>query len=249
MDQQTGLENHEMSCALYEELVALKIRIAFAEIDEDELAEFDRDLSSVSEGYYSDAAQKRTLKLIERKLNKRLRRQFVRKTLPHTLQLISVALLVFFIGLTTAVATVRPIRLRIMDFIAQIEENYSEIGLANDIECTVVPPEWKGKYYPSYIPVSYEFSYIDEIFNIVCYTGKDDRVLQFSEYAYADYSSIDIDEKNAFSITVNESSGIAMSDGKNTSITWRIDDVYLYLRFTGNLDEAKRIAESVKLLN
>lgn len=248
MDQQSH-ENREMSRALYEELAALKIRIAFAEIDEDELAEFDRDLLSVSsESGYSEAAQKRTLKLIERKLNKRLRRRFIAQTLPHTLHVVTAVLLLFFMGLTAAVATVRPVRLRILDFIAKIEESYSEISLVNDIENVIVPPEWKGKYYPVYIPVEFALSHIDDLFNIVCYTAKDDRVLQFSEYEDAIYTNVDIDQENSFDITINESSGLAMSNGEDTTITWCIDNTYLYLHFSGNLDEAKRIAESVKLI-
>lgn len=248
MDQQTGHENHEMSCALYEELAALKIRIAFAEIDEDELAEFDRDLSSVSEGYYSDAAQKRTLKLIERKLNKRLRRQFVSKTLPHTLQIVTISLLLFFIGLTTAIATVQPVRLRVLDFITKIEENYSEISLFNDIDNAIVPSEWKGQCYPSYIPAEFAFSHVDDFYNIVYYRTKDDRILQFSEYVGDDYSNIDIDEENAVDISINGSLGIAMTNGEDITISWCVDDIYLYLYFSGNLDEAKRIVESVRLL-
>ena len=247
MDQQNH-ENREMSRALYEELAALKIRIAFAEIDEDELAEFDRDLSSVTGGGYSEAAQKSTLKLIERKLNKRLRRQFIAHTLPHTLHVVTVVLFLFFIGLTTAVATVRPVRLRVLDFIAKIEESYSEISFYNDIDNAVVPPEWKGKYYPVYIPELFELSHVDGLYNIAYYNTKDHRVLQFSEYANADYSNIDIDEEKAVDITINESYGIAMADGESITITWCIDDTYLYLYLDGNLDEAKRIAESVKLI-
>ena len=247
MNQQQVHENHEMSHALYEDLAALKIRIAFAEISEAELDEYDRELSSVPESDYSEAAQKRALKLIERKLNKRLRRQFVRKTLPHTLQLISIALLLFFIGLTTAVATVRPVRLTILGFIAKIEENYSEISLFNDIENTVVPPEWKGKYYPSYIPDEFVFSHIEDYLNIVYYAAEKDRVLEFCEFSTEDYSNFDIDE-NVFDININGCSGFAVTDDENTTITWCIDNNYLYLYYSGNLDEATRIAESVHLI-
>lgn len=248
MNQQNH-ENREMSRALYEELAALKIRIAFAEIDEDEFADFDRDLSSVSEGGFSEAAQKRTLKLIERKLNKRLRRRFIAQTLPYTLHVVTAALLLFFIGLTTAVATVRPVRLRVLDFIARIEENHSTISLANDIDYAVVPSEWKGKYYPSYIPVGFAFSHIDEFYNSVYYISDDDQVLQFHELEDSEYSNVDIDEESALDITINGYYGIVMTDNKNTTITWCIDDTYLDLYYSGNLDEAKRIAESVQLIN
>ena len=68
MSQKRVHENHEMSQALYEDLAALKIRIAFAEISEAELDDYDHELSSISESDYSEAAQKRALNLIERKL-------------------------------------------------------------------------------------------------------------------------------------------------------------------------------------
>lgn len=242
-------QNSSLSQSLYNELEGLKIRIAFAEIDEDELNEYERNPSSVSESDYSDAAQKKTLKLIEHKLNKRLRKQFVLKTLPRTLHIVTITLLLFFIGLTTAIATVRPVRLRILDFIARIEDNYSEISLVNDIDYAIVPSEWKGEYYPVYIPGAFKLSHIDGIFNIVYYTAMDDRVLQFSEYADSDYSNFSIDENNAFDITINGNTGIAMTDGGSTIITWCIDDTYLYLHFSGDFDEAKRIAESVRLID
>ena len=250
MNQQQVHGNHEMSHALYEDLAALKIRIAFAEISEAELDEYGRELSSISESDYSEAAQKRALKLIERKLNKQLSKRFIRKTLPRSLQIITVALLLFFIGLTTAIATVRPVRLRILDFIAQIEENYSVISMTfNDNDDNIVPEEWKGDYYPAYIPEDYDYSHIDEFLNIVYYTAMDNRVLQFSEYEEADYSNINIDEKNAFDITINESDGIALSNGERTTITWCVDGTCFYINFIGDFDEAKRIAESVRLIN
>lgn len=250
MNQKQVHENHEMSHALYEDLAALKIRIAFAEISEAEFDEYDRELSSVSESDYSEAAQKRALKLIERKLNKRLNKRFIRKTLPHTLQIVALSLLLFFIGLTTAVATVRPVRLRILDFIAQIEENYSAVSLVySENEEIVVPDAWKGKYYPYYIPESFDISLIDDLFNIVYYTTTDNQVMQFCEYADTIYSNIDIDEESAFDITINESVGIAMTDATGTTITWCIDDTYLTLYFSEDFDESKRIAESVRLIN
>lgn len=249
MNQQQVHENHEMSHALYEDLAAMKIRIAFAEISEAELDEYDRELSSVSESDYSEAAQKKALKLIERKLNKRLRRHFIAHTLPRTLHIVTVALLLFFIGLTTSIATVRPVRLRIMDFIAQIEENYSAVSLVySENEEIIVPDEWKGKYYPYYIPDEYVFSHVDNLFSIVHYIGMDDRIMQFAEYTDADYSNFSINEENAFDTTINDNAGIAMTDEDGTTIMWCIDDTYFYLYFSGDFYEAKRIAESVQLI-
>ena len=250
MNQQQAHENHEMSRALYEDLAALKIRIAFAEISEAELDEYDCELSSVSEADYSEAAQKKALKLIERKLNKQLSKRFIRKTLPHSIQVVAITLLLFFIGLTTAVATVRPVRLRIMDFIAQIEERYAAVGRTyNDNDKSIVPAEWKGEYYAFYIPESFIFSHVDDFFNSVYYTATNNRALEFGEFQDAIYTNVNIDNKSAIDITLNGNSGIAMSDGEGSIITWCIEDTYLYLYFSGDIDEATRIAENVRLIN
>lgn len=250
MSQNQVHENHEMSHALYEDLAALKIRIAFAEISEAELDEYDRELSSISESDYSEAAQKRALSLIERKLNKQLSKRFIRKTLPRSLQIVTVALLLFFIGLTTAIATVRPIRLRILDFIAHIEENYSAVSLDyNDNDTSVVPLEWRGAYYPFFIPEGFTLSQVNSLYNSVFYEASGDRVLQFDEYSDGDYTNIDIDETRAFDIDINENPGIAMTDLEYTTITWCIDDTYLFLFYSGDLETAKRIASNVKRIS
>lgn len=247
--QQLHEENREMSRALYEELAALKIRIAFAEISAAELDEYDRELSSVCESDYSQAAQQRALKLIERRLNRRLRRRFIKHTLPYALQIAAASLLLFFIGLTTAVATVRPVRLKLMDFIALIDKNYSSISIDYNDNENAAPQMWRGGYYPYYIPDGFVLARIDDIFNIAYYTAAEDRILQFSEFENADYSNVDIDEEAAFDITVNEDAGIAMTDETHTAIAWCIDDTYLCLYFSGDLETALQIANSVRRVN
>lgn len=250
MSQNQVHENHEMSHALYEDLAALKIRIAFAEISEAELDKYDRELSSVSESDYSEAAQKRALKLIEHKLNKRLRKQFVSKTLPHTLQIVTISLLLFFIGLTTAIATVRPVRLRIMDFIAHIEENYSSVSMVHSENDVVdVPEGWEGKYYPSYIPEGFTLEYIDDMYSFVRYSADNHRVIEFSEYESDDYSNFNIGNDNVFDITINGYACIAGVSKENVSITWGVEDSYYSLFYSGSFDEAKRIVESVQRIN
>lgn len=250
MSQKRVHENHEMSQALYEDLAALKIRIAFAEISEAEFDDYDRELSSISESDYSEAAQKRALKLIERKLNKQLSKRFIRKTLPHTLQIVALSLLLFFIGLTTAVATVRPVRLRLMDFIAQIEEDYSAVSLVySENEEANVPENWRGMYYPSYIPEEYTLVRVDDLFNIVYYTADGGQVLEFSESADDVFKSAGISIKNCIDIDINGNAGIATVKDNQVTIVWSVEDTYFTLCIYGDLDEAERIAESVHRLN
>ena len=246
MNQQQVHENHEMSQALYEDLAALKIRIAFAEISEAELDEYDRELSSVSESDYSEAAQKRALKLIERKLNKRLSKRFIIRTLPHTLQVVAITMLLLFIGLTTAIATVRPVRLKILEFLAEIEDNYATISLLNDIEHATVPSEWKGEYFPHYVPEEFTFSRVDEFFNIVHYIAPNDRILEFSESTDNEYKYASITTNERIAIEINGNTGIACEVNDHTTIVWSTENTYFEICFSGELEEAQRIAESVQ---
>lgn len=246
MSQKRVHENHEMSHALYEDLTALKIRIAFAEISEAELDDYDRELSSISESDYSEAAQKKALKLIERKLNKQLSKRFIRKTLPHTIQVVAITLLLFFIGLTTAVATVRPIRLRLMDFIAHIEENYSSVGIDyNDNDAIAVPDEWRGEYYPFYIPEEFTFEHIDNLYNSVRYTADNNRAFEFSEFGSDDYSNFNMDNENTFDVIISGNACIAKVSNDGVFISWSVADTYFSLLYSGSFDEAERIVESI----
>lgn len=250
MSQKRVHENHEMSQALYEDLAALKIRIAFAEISEAELDDYDRELSSVSESDYSEAAQKRALKLIERKLNKQLSKRFISKTLPHTIQVVAITLLLFFIGLTTAVATVRPIRLRLMDFIAHIEENYSSVGIDyNDNDAIAVPDEWRGEYYLSYIPEGFAIERIGDLFNYVRYTDGKNRTIEFYELGIDDYFNFDFESENTFDVNIDGHPCIARVSDDSVFVSWGIGDTYFSLYYTGSFDEAKRMVESIKRID
>lgn len=249
MSQKRVHENHEMSQALYEDLAVLKIRIAFAEISEVELDDYDHELSSISESDYSEAAQKRALKLIERKLNKQLRKRFIRKTLPHTIQVVAITLLLFFIGLTTAVATVRPIRLRIMDFIAQIEENYSAVSLLySENDEISVPEKWNGNYFPLYIPIEYTLESIDSLFNSIRFSASEHRSLEFCELDQNEFASIDLRNKDTFEIKINDCVGLCRVDNNGVSLAWKNDQACFLLFYSGTLDEAEQIAESVQYI-
>ena len=54
---------------------------------------------------------------------------------------------------------------------------------------------------------------------------------------------------DAFEIAINDNTGIAMTDEDGTTITWCVNDTYLYLYFSGDFEEAERIAESVQMIN
>lgn len=244
MHQNSNAVDRELSNALYRELEALKIRIAFAELGEDELAEAEN--APAVDAEYSESAQKRTLKVIQRQMNRRMRKRFLRETLPRTTNIVAAVLLVFFVGLTTATATVRPVRLKVMEFIAKIEENYSTVSLTSNENDCLAPAEWEGEYYPTYIPSDFVLSDVNIDDNVVGYTAEDDRVLEFCESGADIYANYDLGGEGCFDISISGKEGIAKVDDEQTTMVWGDNNVCFYLFFSGDIEEAKRVAWSVQ---
>ena len=106
---------------------ALKIRIAFAEIHE---AEWN---SASPNQQLSDEGKRRVLKAIDKRLQRRKYVHFANTTLPKAGRIAAAVLSVFFIGLTAAVASVRPVRVSVLNFIMGIEEAYTELGVGGEM--------------------------------------------------------------------------------------------------------------------
>ena len=57
-----------------------------------------------------------------------------------------------------AIATIPPVRARVMELIFETLRQYTRVSLREKAGPEVeVPAEWGGEYYPSYIPEGYKF--------------------------------------------------------------------------------------------
>lgn len=241
---QASNDAENLSPSLYRELEALKIRIAFAELEEEEYAELE-DMPAE----YSEEAQRRTLTEMQRRLERKSRKQFVRRTVPRTLRLLAALLSLAFLGLTTATATVHSIRLRVLDFISKIEEQYSTMSLDVNENDKPQPPEgWKGKYFPLYIPDEFSLIRVDSDFNSVFFRADDGRIFEFAERKSGDYSNFDTLNGEASNYSINGADAIVTIVEDQVNIAWSIEETYFILDFKGDQDEAEMIAESVRLI-
>lgn len=147
------IENLKTGEELADELMALKLKMALREYQEDEfvrmMAEHEKD---VSEKERLTKGQNEMIRLIDRQLRKKQLRQFARKQLPRFMKTAACLLLVFYIGFTVALATVHSVRVELLQFILNIEERYASFGFEATDEYIDVPSEWNGRYYPAYIP-------------------------------------------------------------------------------------------------
>lgn len=222
---------------LYRELEALKIRIAFAEIHE---AEWN---SAGPNQQLSDEGKRRVLKAIDKRLRRRKYVHFVKTTLPKAGRIAAAVVSVFFIGLTAAVASVRPVRVSVLNFIMGIEEAYTELGVGS--EMPDVPSEWQGQYYPAYIPEGFTLDYVDPLYVEAQYKNSDGQKIVFREYELNDYTNFDTEDSIVSTITIRGAEALISEKKDRYSIVWAMDDCYLLLRCDTSREMAIQIAESV----
>lgn len=229
---------------LKEEMEALKLRIAFAEIDEKEIEAW---LGTPSA--YSNEGMRRAEKAITEGLRKRRLSRFFRKTLPHGCQAVAAVLLIFFIGLSTAVATVQSVRVKVLSFIMSIEQEYTALGFDDSDGIFMdVPEGWNGSYFPSFIPDGFAFAFIDSDMGWVRYESDGEKNLQFSEYTYDTYTNIDTEDSQMRFVPMHGGSALVSEKGGHVFIAWAIDNRFFVVSLDGTADTAIKIAESVRMI-
>lgn len=232
---------------LFEDLSTLKLKIALLEDQEDEL---DRYTEACDSDEQLEAlalrGEQRMLKHINRGYRKSQTMYAVQRTIPRIVRVAASILLFCYIGLTVAIAADSSVRIKVMEFILNIEEEYTEFGFVDTGEYMDVPTEWQGYYYPAYIPEGFTVRYIyrDE----VQYERSDGVQLDFSDIDAMTSCAIDTENANVEFISINGYSAVVIEKAPWISIIWSIDNRVLMINYTGEKEELVRIAESVRMI-
>lgn len=224
---------------LQEDLLALKMRIAFQADFEDELDALQNQEPDDALNQAMDEAAPRIYRLFEKEVRRARSRRIVRQYMPKVCRACAVVLLVFYLGLTVAVATMEPVREGVVDFIQDITDKYTRFDI--ELDEVEIPPEWEGEYYPTYIPEGYPFHSARR--NVAWY-GKG-KTLKFTEFS--DAIDFNLDTENTF-IEVNYIRGFQTYRFENKDwITVIIQIDSRFFRIDGMCEENEiiSIAESV----
>jgi len=241
-------QERSLKAELYEQYEELLFRIALLEMNEDEADQLEQGHGSDPEmDRFFTRTQARTLKIIERIAREKKVHHAIRVGLPRVMQIAAAVLLVFFIGATVAIASVREVRVRVLQFLIQIEEEYTELSLVESPEESFSVPEgWRGLYYPSYIPEGFVMQSIDKYYNDVYYLDASGNVLYFMEFTENDYTNIDTEDAKVSHTTINGSPAILSEKDGEITVAWTTSDRYFVLTLEGDIDTALEIVKNVK---
>ena len=232
------------------------IRLAFLDIEqehteriEERVNENSADMPIVEMDQAYENVKPMVTQRIDREVRKSQRSHFMKHTLPKYTQIAAVVVLVICIGSATAIASIRSVRVRVMELLINIEEKYTELSLVERDDLAFdVPADWKGAYYPSYVPDGFRYSGISDGVDSrkVSFINDQGVLISFTEHGVDSGTNIDTEGADLSYIQVGGNSALVSSKDNATFITWSEFEHYYVLYAQGSELEAIKIAEGMK---
>ncbi len=207
--------------------------------------------NTLEEDAHFTQMEPKTLRIIHKAIRKSKIERFTHQTLPKAGKMAASILLVLFMGLSVAIASVHSVRVRVLKLLINIEDDYTELSLQEDYGSSFdVPSEWGGSYYPSIIPEGFVVSQIlnmvqDSTIVLSLESDKTTRIT-FSELGEDAFTNLDTEDALVSSKMVNGSPALFVVKGNTISITWTMDNLYFILICEGLQEkEVLSLAHSV----
>ncbi len=231
------------------------IKAGFIELERRERVEIETWLGIADNEEMVKAAFEANRDQTSRTLKRAFRRKNVRngleRALPRVGKVAVCALLVFYVGLTVAVATIGQVRESLYRYLVSIEDEYTELNMVRETSAArTVPPNWGGANYPSYIPAGLELTGIDQsTYSSVrraTYKNNDGtRWLVFAECVEKESSYINTEGAAISWEEVNGSMCMFADRGDEKYAAWSNAGNYYYIWTDGACDELVRIVQNV----
>lgn len=232
---------------LYSQLSETKLRIALLAQQESETEAMPGE--GEEEKRFFEATEAGALKAIHRQLHKQSVQHFLQRDLPKVGRIAAAVLLIFYLGLTAAVATVRSVRVSMMKLIYNVEEQYTEIQFRPDEDASFdVPAEWAGSYFLSFVPEGYSLAVCSEAISAgqeVIFENAEGNLLRFSEMSLRIEANINTEGFRIRPVQINGRAGFLAENVNETIIVWSVTDRCFILSVQGTEALALQLAQSV----
>lgn len=242
---------------LYQELEDVLLRLAFSRIQREDAQRLEKavaEMAGTPQGEEMDAALKalrpKVMRTISRSVTLEKARRFSTATLPKIARVAAMCLLAFFLGLTTAIATVQPVRVKVLELIFSIEQEYTEIRFRDSTKAPVnVPDEWKGEYYLATVPSGFSITTLNNLNNNMLMVEFENEAqtetLLFIEANSKSVFKFDTEGEFTETAVIHGNVSLIASKENITTVVWHEDNKYFLLKYSGAKDEAIAIAKGV----
>ena len=244
----------ELAARLEEAMLRLALYDCAAAESEQIVRDFDALPSEEKQvlGQPSAAAYRR----FQKDLKARFRRAKVQRFSRHVLLPLGKAaaalVLVLSLGISTVVASSDTLRAAVFELVFTRQATHTEIQLVeNTQKAFEVPAEWKGRYYPSFIPEGYKMVKIDSedgTTSTISLINKDGHLMHCSENTLDTYTNIDTENANVKNVLIRGYKSLMSIKNGRVILVWSADERYFILNIAGDENAAIQVAESLRLI-
>lgn len=174
----------------------------------------------------------------------------------QTLNKVAIAMLIILVILSTTVVTVQAVRVRALNFLMDIQQEYTSFELQNKDNSGSVGSsaiiDWHKAYVPTYIPVGYEVSASsnNEGLKIIEFKNQQGSLITYLELSEGNKPGLDTENASVFEqVNINGHEGTVVVKNSLVTIIWAMNDRMFMIR--GQLDKETviKMAAEVKYID
>ncbi|MDD4566181.1 MAG: DUF4367 domain-containing protein [Eubacteriales bacterium] len=167
----------------------------------------------------------------------------------------AVAMLIVLVVFFTAVATVEAVRVRVLNFLMDIQKEYTSFQLKDSSSGQggeSITIDWRQAYVPTYVPDGYEVSATsqNENYKKIEFTNPQGSLITYMELSAGHKPAVDTENASAFeAVSINGHEGALVEKNSLVTIIWAMDDRMFMIQGQIEKDMAVKMAEGVKYLD
>lgn len=251
-------KNDELRKKLYEEYEDSLFRLVMNDAAEKEgksfLEETER-LKSNPENQPSPERVEKFRRRLSSLLKKRHRCQG-KRSVPRFLSKAAAVVFVAVVVFSTAMVTVDAFRVKVMNFLINMQPGYTSFQIQNNSSGTKgsekMVVNWTNTYLPTYIPAGYEvdsLTYTDPLKEITYRNQKNkDLVIDYSESDDSNNIAVDTEKASVKTVYINGHKGMLVVKNSQPTVVWEMDHHIFTVCTMESVNETLKIAESVKFI-
>ncbi len=187
-------------------------------------------------------------------LDTHLKRQQVyarKQRILNTINKAAVAMVIMLVVLGSAVMTVEAVRIRVLNFVMNIEPEYTSFALEDSDkgESTII--DWYKAYAPTFIPAGYEVSGVstDQYAKSIEFKNKQGLLITYMELSEGSKPQLDTENASIETININGHEGKLIKKDSLVTLIWSMNDHMYIIRGQMKEETAVKIAEGVKYID
>ncbi|TEB15565.1 hypothetical protein Psfp_02060 [Pelotomaculum sp. FP] len=178
-----------------------------------------------------------------------------RQRVLKALNRVALAMLAVIVILFASVATVQAVRVRVLNFLMDIQQEYTSFQLkdsSSGSEGNSAAINWHKAYVPTYIPDGYEVSAISnsEPLKRIEFKNPQGVLITYIELSEGNKPALDTEDASAFEpVSINGHEGSLIVKNSLVTVIWAMNDRMFMIRGQMEKDTAVKMAEGVKYID